>query len=332
MSPSYTLDVNGSIRAKENLIVSTNNTTGGGIIFADDGDIVDLNDAFCTMRFTSGIRITNANRGGGVVHELNANGKLYNYGLYHYSYGSYDYLLTSNGSARHITSLPYLPYSGWWNSGSGQNVDDANGMTFVYGDHGSPNGWGILCTFDYTYNSGYKFQLFAEGYSAAGMYYRCRSSDRGGWTNWKTVIDSGNIGSQSVSYASSAGSVAWSNVTSKPFGGTTFYSGNSSNAEHNCNNATANGHYYYTSNGPSGIGNSTSDGALYVQSYSDSWVGQIAQDYRNGRLFVRGKNNGSWTNWLNVLDSSNYSSFVLPLSGGTMTGLLTTTSGGNHNR
>lgn len=108
-SPSYTLDVRGHIRATENLIVSTNNTTGGGIIFADDGDIVDLNDAFCTMRFTSGIRITNANRGGSVVHELNANGKLYNYGLYHHSYGSYDYLLTSNGDARHINSLPYAP-------------------------------------------------------------------------------------------------------------------------------------------------------------------------------------------------------------------------------
>lgn len=98
-----------------------------------------------------------------------------------------------------------LPYNGWWNSGSGQNVNNANGMTFVYGDHGSPNGWGILCTFDYTYNSGYKFQLFAEGYSAAGMYYRCRSADRGGWTGWKTVIDSGNINSQSVNYANSAG-------------------------------------------------------------------------------------------------------------------------------
>ena len=99
----------------------------------------------------------------------------------------------------------YLQYNGWWSSGSGQNVDNANGMVFVYGNHGSPNGWGILCTFDYAYNSGYKFQLFAEGYRAAGMYYRCRSSDRGGWTDWKTVIDSGNIGSQSVAYASSAG-------------------------------------------------------------------------------------------------------------------------------
>ena len=113
-TPAYKLDVRGDIRATENLIVSTNNTTGGGIIFADDGDIVDLNDAYCTMRFTSGIRITNANRGGSVIHELNVNGKLYNYGLYHHSYGSYDYLLTSNGDARHINSLPYAPWKEQW--------------------------------------------------------------------------------------------------------------------------------------------------------------------------------------------------------------------------
>ena len=108
-------------------------------------------------------------------------------------------------TAGHTHDGRYLRYEGWWSSGSGQNVDNANGMTFVYGDHGSPNGWGILCTFDYTYNSDYKFQLFAEGYSASGMYYRCRSSDRGGWTSWKTVIDDGNIGSQSVNYANYAG-------------------------------------------------------------------------------------------------------------------------------
>ena len=85
------------------------------------------------------------------------------------------------------------------------------------------------------------------------------------------------------------------------FSGTTFYSGNSSSAEHNCNNAVKNGHYYYTSNGPTTtLGASTADGALYTQSYSDAWVAQIAQDYRNGNIFVRGKNNGTWQAWKKV--------------------------------
>ena len=36
------------------------------------------------------------------------------------------------------------------------------------------------------------------------------------WGSPLLIIDSGNIGSQSVAYASKAGSVAWANVTGKP--------------------------------------------------------------------------------------------------------------------
>ena len=111
------------------------------------------------------------------------------------------------------------------------------------------------------------------------------------------------------------------------FNGTTFYSGNSNTAEHNCNDAIKNGNYYYTSNGPAtSIGASTSDGALYVQSYSDIWVAQIAQDYRNGRLFVRGKNNGTWQSWNKVANSSDLDSYVAK-SGDTMSGSLTFSEG-----
>jgi hypothetical protein len=64
----------GSIVVGGNITVSSNNTTGGGIILADDGDIVDLNDAYCSMRFTSGVRIFSANRGGSAVITLGSNG------------------------------------------------------------------------------------------------------------------------------------------------------------------------------------------------------------------------------------------------------------------
>ena len=46
------------------------------------------------------------------------------------------------------------------------------------------------------------------------MFFRTKYEDT--WNSWKTVIHSGNIGSQSVAYASKAGSVAWANVTGKP--------------------------------------------------------------------------------------------------------------------
>lgn len=86
--------------------------------------------------------------------------------------------------------------------------------------------------------------------------------------------------------------------TTYNFSGTTFVSGDKDTGSHDANAITANGNYYYRSNGPTtAMGASTADGALYVASYSASWVGQIAQDYRNGNIFVRGKNNGTWQAW-----------------------------------
>ena len=76
--------------------------------------------------------------------------------------------------------------------------------------------------------------------------------------------------------------------------------------EHNANNIKSNGLWYYSSNGPStSLGASTEDGALYSQAYSTSWVAQIAQDYRNGSIFARGLNNGTWTSWKAIIDSDN---------------------------
>lgn len=84
-------------------------------------------------------------------------------------------------------------------------------------------------------------------------------------------------------------------------------------------NAITNGVYYVT--GTSGI-LGQSDGSAFVQGYNSSWVTQIYQDYRTGQMALRGKNNGTWQSWRKVLDSSNYSSYALPLSGGTMSGSI----------
>ena len=59
-----------------NLTVSSGNATGGGIILADDGDIVDLNDAYCSMRFSAGVRIFSANRSGSPVITLSNTGAI----------------------------------------------------------------------------------------------------------------------------------------------------------------------------------------------------------------------------------------------------------------
>ena len=98
------------------------------------------------------------------------------------------------------------------------------------------------------------------------------------------------------------------------FSGASFTSGQNDTGEHNCNNIKTNGHWYYTSNGPTSgsgsIGAMTADGALYTQAYSSSWVVQIAQDYRNGNLFTRSHKGSTdygtstgWQPWRKVVHS-----------------------------
>lgn len=80
-----------------------------------------------------------------------------------------------------------------------------------------------------------------------------------------------------------------------------IFGGDQNNGSHDCDNIKSNGFWYYTSNGPSTtLGASTNDGALYTQAFSDQWVGQIAQDYRNGNLFTRSRKQGSWQSWRKV--------------------------------
>lgn len=122
------------------------------------------------------------------------------------------------------------------------------------------------------------------------------------------------------------------------FSGASFVSGNSNNGEHNANNITYNSHTYYTSNGPSkALGASTDDGSIYSQAYSSTCVSQIAQDYRNGRLFVRGKNNNVWQSWKRIAQYEEIPT-TLPANGGNSdtvdgyhaSGLLTALSNSNN--
>ena len=62
--------------------------------------------------------------------------------------------------------------------------------------------------------SGYGWQM-ASQYNQTGLIY-ARWCSAGNFSEWQTIITSTNIGSQSVNYASSAGSVAWGNVSGRP--------------------------------------------------------------------------------------------------------------------
>lgn len=79
----------------------------------------------------------------------------------------------------------------------------------IHADHlsigqGINTSYRVITNGDYYANGGGNFW-------AEGRFKQYRGSG-----TWHDVIDSGNIGSQSVNYAASAGSVAWTNVSSRP--------------------------------------------------------------------------------------------------------------------
>lgn len=228
-----------------------------------------------------------------------------------------DIYVNSNGRLAYASEIPTIPSSLPANGGTATYLSQQaltndgdmppNGFSFgVY--YGTPSGLqndGHIMAFNWSSGgnlASYGAEIFIDTDPTYKFCIRQRNS-QAEWNNWIDVITDNNLGSKITSsmVTNALGYTPPSTDHTYNFSGVQFNSGDANYCEHNCNNATENGHYYYTSNGPStSIGASTGDGALYVQSFSGSWVAQIAQDYRNGRLFVRGKNNGSWEAWYRI--------------------------------
>ena len=147
------------------------------------------------------------------------------------------------------------------------------------------------------------------GYNSASFWVGGGNADK---LNWKTNLMTGisDITRSGTTFTATRldGTTftftQQDNNTTYNFSGTAFTSNNSTGQD--ANNVTYNAHTYYTSNGPAtSLGASANDGALYTQAWSATWVAQIAQDYRNGGLYVRGKKNDAWQSWYRVLDTRN---------------------------
>lgn len=131
------------------------------------------------------------------------------------------------------------------------------------------------------------------------------------WNSWYDIYHSGNLtnlnqltngpgyitGNQNITLSGDvSGSGATSiSVTVNNINGWAFKN-TGSNVAVDANTINSNGISYYTGGVDNYSGNST-DGALYSQRYSDSWQHQIAGDYREGNIAVRGKNSGTWSRW-----------------------------------
>lgn len=106
-------------------------------------------------------------------------------------------------------------YDGWVNyPGYDANTIGGSKSGFSYSNNAPYTG--PLAHFD---AGGYGLQLSAS-YSGGNLIgFRTRNGDGGAWNGWREFIHSGNIASQSVNYANSAGvanSVSWSNVSGRP--------------------------------------------------------------------------------------------------------------------
>jgi hypothetical protein len=172
--------------------------------------------------------------------------------------------------------------------------------------------------------NGYGWQM-ASQYDRPGEYW-ARNISGGSFSSWRQFITSDNIGSQSVSYASSAGSansVAWTNVSSRPTAVSSFtndsgYITSGSNVVGLYSSGFGNGNFtWYQS--PGGL-----------QQYGGSWASFLISnhgagvDYYNQTIimpfwgapqYMRKEGNvnrGPWTFWteenLNPITTSNIGS------------------------
>lgn len=105
----------------------------------------------------------------------------------------------------HYNQLPYIQRLNWWNDGDSHNANDLlSGTTFAYSTHSNCPTTGTIVAFNCINSTGYPLQLQGK-YYGEDLWFRNRNGDNGTWQTWRYVIHNGNISSQSVNYANSAG-------------------------------------------------------------------------------------------------------------------------------
>lgn len=211
-------------------------------------------------------------------------------------------------------------HAGNMGSGSGFDADMLDGRHWSnvnayqsadnwWGDHAYfIQGYGITSLFPSTdWHSGIRFL-----HNNSGGYHidlvACFHSELLAWRRrvngadqgWRTIWHSGNMGSGSGLNADTLDTYHASSFVQTPGSTSQFISGNQY-GQIDPNNVFTNSIQYCTGVNLWG----QADGALYSQFHSNNWGSQIYQDYRTGRLAVRGKNNGAWTGWLGIWDGGN---------------------------
>jgi len=162
-------------------------------------------------------------------------------------------------------------------------------------------------------------------YSDLNIWVR-NSRDGDAFTSWKALLHSGNYTSYSPSLTGSGASGTWAiNISgnSATTAGCTF--SNDSTDKDNITTRTDSG-FWQSSSGTTAEGWPRNDNSwqhLISCTHSNDgnyYAMQLSASFFSQNLYYRSTNGNGSTGWSEVLTSSSYSSYALPLSGGTLTG------------
>jgi len=235
--------------------------------------------------------------------------------------------------------LAVLPINTWLMASLPQNYQNGITTSFVQGSDGWPS-FGTVINAQGLTGGGSQLQIYTPYspiYGGNNLKVRFGNYDThntgNDWTAWKTLVNAEDLGTNAYSssaYLPLAGGIVTGTITSTVATGTAplivtsttpvanlSIGGNAATATSLSNFSVASGINTDTK-GTTGINyfisgttNPYTDGALIQQAYQPApttWGSQIMQDYRTGRLAVRGLNNGVWTSWLGIIDAGNIAS------------------------
>ena len=134
------------------------------------------------------------------------------------------------------------------------------------------------------------------------------------WNSWYTLLHSGNVGTYAPTFTGTGASGTWPiSVT-----GRATYLNTANVSDMNSIVPAGVYHAYSPANQP------TPAHWHWLQmpylETSEGWAAQIAVSFYADALWFRRQSGATWQPWCQVLHSSNYSSYALPLSGGATTG------------
>jgi hypothetical protein len=171
-----------------------------------------------------------------------------------------------------------------------------------------------------------KFQITPSGNAINSGTLTSASFIKSGGTSSQFLKADGSI--DSSTYLTSSSSIAWANITGKPTSLSGYGITDAVNAIYNINTPMTTTGDWIAMSTTSGISGWTHVLNMAWSGISqDNWVSQLAFAVQAGTGAYYRTNSGGIASvgWTRLLDDSNYGSYALPLSGGTMTGTISST-------